>query len=139
MRLKWMVVLVFTKGESRLPGSRLRYATHAFVEPSEPKRGGEWRSRWGGRQPVSLWSVRGAHRHAEMLRPYPHSMMRSTLPPPPLVDAGAGQHSHGNGAASWGERIRPERTPPRRNNVQKMQWRSSRWVDGFLHVSDQVK
>ncbi|XP_049859153.1 uncharacterized protein LOC126353934 [Schistocerca gregaria] len=58
---------------------------------------------------------------------------RSTLPPPPLVEAeGHQHHAAAAPAASWGERIRPERTPPRRNNVQKMQWRSSRWVDGFL-------
>ncbi|XP_063228610.1 uncharacterized protein LOC134534250 [Bacillus rossius redtenbacheri] len=72
--------------------------------------------------------------HQQLLRRADHTALM--LPPPPLVDDAAA----GSRAASWTseggsvlerwERIRPERAH-RRNNVQKMQWRSSRWVSGF--------
>ena len=86
---------------------------------------------------------------------HPQQLMRRThnnmlmLPPPPLVDASSpgvsqsrtstwttyhsGKSSSGNNGFSVlerGERIKPERSN-KRNNVQKMQWRSSRWVNGF--------
>jgi len=65
------------------------------------------------------------------------------LPPPPLVDSCPADRC--SRASTWtsyqskatfsselerGERIKPERAT-RRNAVQKMQWRSSRWVSGF--------
>ncbi|KAK3918741.1 Alpha-glucosidase, partial [Frankliniella fusca] len=83
--------------------------------------------------------------------PGPHALL--VLPPPPLVDSCPADKSSRSstwtsyGASSAlgsaigssktfsselerGERIKPERAN-RRNAVQKMQWRSSRWVTGF--------
>ena len=75
------------------------------------------------------------------------------LPPPPLVDAAQPTGSQSR-TSTWttyhsrksvpghngfsilerGERIKPERSN-KRNNVQKMQWRSSRWVNGFPYAT----
>lgn len=86
------------------------------------------------RRPLHAAGIGGPHMAA-------HAML---VLPPPLVDGCPADKS--SRSSTWtsyqgsaktfsselerGERIKPERSN-RRNAVQKMQWRSSRWVTGF--------